>query len=260
MEANSKPLLKYAEELYRSYSRLIVYSGDILLALPEPRECLSVANIKTKKDESLMFQREWQHLEAILDEYFIRLNDIRTRAHEELDAARVCCLVGEQIDLTLPEATFKLNTRWTKYKQQYDALQKVIDGCAVKDLPEFVEAPPSELGETQCEQNSAMEVDAVDVASPEKAAKSENQDDSQGTHYSPTDESLLVATSNSPQHPVDKLSTAATTELPAQTASEPELIEVDAVASQSALGTENQPIELDSDSEIDDDAMEDIFE
>ncbi|KAJ2788487.1 hypothetical protein H4R20_007370 [Coemansia guatemalensis] len=261
MEANSKPLLKYAEELYRSYSRLIVYSGDILRALPEPREGLSVANIKTKKDESVLFQREWQHLEAILDEYLIRLNDIRTRAHEELDAARVRCLVGEEIDLTLPETAFKLNTRWTRYKRQYDALQKVLDGCAVEDLPELAEAPPSEPEETQCEQSGAMEIDPVDAGSPGKAAEDEQQDGSQGTQQNPADESLLAATSSTSQHPDDPESATATTaEQPVQAASEPELIVVDADGSQPAPGTDNEPIELDSNSEIDDDAMEDIFE
>ncbi|KAJ2023240.1 hypothetical protein IWW57_004195, partial [Coemansia sp. S610] len=128
MEQQAEPLLKYAEELLHSYSRLIVYSGDILRSLPEPREGLSVANIKPKKDESAAFQREWQHLESVFDEYLIRLSDIRTRAHEELEAARVKCLVGENIDLTLPEAAVKLGTRLAKYKRQYDFLQQVVSG------------------------------------------------------------------------------------------------------------------------------------
>ncbi|KAJ2895107.1 hypothetical protein GGI21_005197, partial [Coemansia aciculifera] len=119
-EHQAEPLLKYAEELLHSYSRLIVYSGDILRSLPEPREGLSVANIKPKKDESTAFQREWQHLESVFDEYLVRLNDIRTRAHEELEAARVQCLVGESIDLTLPEAAVKLSARLARYKRQYD--------------------------------------------------------------------------------------------------------------------------------------------
>ncbi|KAJ2077398.1 hypothetical protein H4R24_005166 [Coemansia sp. RSA 988] len=259
METNSKPLRKYAEELYRSYSRLIVYSGDILRALPEPHEGLSVANIKTKKDESILFQREWQHLEAILDEYLIRLNDIRTRAHEELDAARVRCLIGEVIDLTLPEATFKLNGRWTRYKRQYDALQKVIDGCAVEDLPELAEAPISEPDDTQCEQSSAMVIDSV--RSPDKSNKDKQQDDSQHTHQNSADASLLVATSTTSKHSDGQASTTiTTTEIPAQDTSKQELIDVDADVPEPAPGTENQPIELDSNSEIDDDAMEDIFE
>ncbi|KAJ2751631.1 hypothetical protein GGI19_004356 [Coemansia pectinata] len=134
MEQQAEPLLKYAEELLHSYSRLIVYSGDILRSLPEPREGLSVANIKPKKDESTAFQREWQHLESVFDEYLIRLNDIRTRAHEELEAARVKCLVGENIDLTLPEAAVKLGVRLAKYKRQYDFLQQVVSGGSVEDL------------------------------------------------------------------------------------------------------------------------------
>ncbi|KAJ2727038.1 hypothetical protein GGI07_000155 [Coemansia sp. Benny D115] len=133
MEAQPKPLLKYAEELQRSYSRLIVYSGDILRSLPEPREGLSVANIKPKKDESTAFLREWQHLESVFDEYLIRLNDIRTRAHEELEAARIKCLAGQEIDLTLPEAVVILSARLAKYKQQYDTLQKIISGESVAE-------------------------------------------------------------------------------------------------------------------------------
>ncbi|KAJ2487540.1 hypothetical protein IWW37_005190 [Coemansia sp. RSA 2050] len=136
MEQQAEPLLKYAEELLHSYSRLIVYSGDILRSLPEPREGLSVANIKPKKDESTAFQREWQHLESVFDEYLIRLNDIRTRAHEELEAARVKCLVGENIDLTLPEAAVKLGTRLEKYKRHYDFLQQVVSGGPVEGFKE----------------------------------------------------------------------------------------------------------------------------
>lgn len=134
MNVQPKSLLKYAEELLQSYSRLIVYSGDILRSLPEPREGLSVANIKPKKDESTAFMREWQHLEAVFDEYLIRLNDIRARAHEELEAARVRCLAGEDMDLTLPEAAIKLNVRLEQYKRQYDALQHVLKGGSFKDV------------------------------------------------------------------------------------------------------------------------------
>ncbi|KAJ2279361.1 hypothetical protein EV176_001551, partial [Coemansia sp. RSA 451] len=123
MDVQPKPLLNYAKELQQSYLRLIVYSGDILRALPEPREGLSAANFKPKKDKSTAFLREWQHLESVLDEYLIRLNDIRTRAHEELDAARVRCLAGANIDLTLPEAVIKLTSRLSKYKRQYEVLQ-----------------------------------------------------------------------------------------------------------------------------------------
>ncbi|KAJ2780708.1 hypothetical protein H4R18_003295, partial [Coemansia javaensis] len=119
-----KPLLRYAEELRQSYLRLLVYSGDILRVLPGPHDGLSAANIKTKREESSQFQREWQHLEWILDGFLNRLNDIRERAHEELDAARVRCLVGEDVDLTLPEAAARLAARLARYRRQYDALQQ----------------------------------------------------------------------------------------------------------------------------------------
>ncbi|KAJ2685350.1 hypothetical protein IWW39_004317 [Coemansia spiralis] len=166
MEQQAEPLLKYAEELLHSYSRLIVYSGDILRSLPEPREGLSVANIKPKKDESAAFQREWQHLESVFDEYLIRLSDIRTRAHEELEAARVKCLVGENIDLTLPEAAVKLGTRLAKYKRQYDFLQQVVSGGSVED---FKESQPeiSDQGDGNAAAAVAageMDVDLVDRA------------------------------------------------------------------------------------------------
>ncbi|KAJ2484092.1 Multiple RNA-binding domain-containing protein 1, partial [Coemansia sp. RSA 2052] len=155
MEHQAEPLLKYAEELLHSYSRLIVYSGDILRSLPEPREGLSVANIKPKKDESTAFQREWHHLESVFDEYLIRLNDIRTRAHEELEAARVKCLVGESIDLTLPEAAVKLSARLARYKRQYDLLQQVVSGGSVNDLDKEDE------GEGDSSGIVGMDVDAV---------------------------------------------------------------------------------------------------
>ncbi|KAJ2547420.1 hypothetical protein EV175_005227 [Coemansia sp. RSA 1933] len=141
MEVQLEPLLKYAEELMQSYSRIIVYSGDILQSLPEPREGLSTANIKPKKEESIAFMREWKHLESVFDEFLIRLNDIRTRAHEELEAARVKCLVGEDLDLTLPEAVFKLKIRLTQYKEQYGNLLKVIGGGSVDDIAMPTESP-----------------------------------------------------------------------------------------------------------------------
>ncbi|KAJ1662448.1 hypothetical protein IW140_001655 [Coemansia sp. RSA 1813] len=141
MEVQLEPLLKYAEELLQSYSRIIVYSGDILQSLPEPREGLSTANIKPKKEETIAFQREWKHLESVFDEFLIRLNDIRTRAHEELEAARVKCLVGEDIDLALPEAVFKLKIRLTQYKRQYAGLLKVIGGGSVEDIEDPVQPP-----------------------------------------------------------------------------------------------------------------------
>ncbi|KAJ1942277.1 hypothetical protein FBU59_003245, partial [Linderina macrospora] len=133
MSSNSVPLLTYAAELLQSYSRLIVYSGDILRSLPEPREGLSAANIKPKKDESTAFLREWQHLEGVFDEYIIRLNNIRTRALEELEAARVRCLVGEDMDLTLPESVSKLTDRLEAFKKQYDILQGITDGGSAGD-------------------------------------------------------------------------------------------------------------------------------
>ncbi|KAJ2031210.1 hypothetical protein GGI03_002631 [Coemansia sp. RSA 2337] len=165
MEQQAEPLLKYAEELLHSYSRLIVYSGDILRSLPEPREGLSVANIKPKKDESTAFQREWQHLESVFDEYLIRLNDIRTRAHEELEAARVKCLVGENIDLTLPEAAVKLGARLAKYKRQYDFLQQVVSGGSIEDLEKEKEKEKegqSEL-ESQGESDGVVPTGEMDV-------------------------------------------------------------------------------------------------
>ncbi|KAI9505197.1 hypothetical protein BX070DRAFT_251065 [Coemansia spiralis] len=171
MEVQLEPLLKYAEELLQSYSRIIVYSGDILRSLPEPREGLSAANVKPKKEESTAFLREWQHLESVFDEYLIRLNDIRTRAHEELEAARVRCLVGEDVDLSLPEAVFKLKTRLAKYKKQYTGLLKIAGGGSVKELEGFVESLVCEevkLGENE-----------------NKTKPSDNQDDSAITDPAP---------------------------------------------------------------------------
>ncbi|KAJ1646764.1 hypothetical protein J3B02_002097 [Coemansia erecta] len=157
MDAQPEPLLKYAEELLHSYSRLIVYSGDILSSLPEPREGLGVANIKPKKDESTAFLREWQHLESVFDEYLIRLNDIRTRAHEELEAARIKCLAGEDIDLTLPEAVVKLSARLEKYKRQYDTLQSIISGSSTMNGLEAAEQKG--LQEKLPSPNGKMEMD-----------------------------------------------------------------------------------------------------
>ncbi|KAJ2823752.1 hypothetical protein FBU31_004184, partial [Coemansia sp. 'formosensis'] len=168
MEQSAEPLLKYAEELLHSYSRLIVYSGDILRSLPEPREGLSVANIKPKKDESTAFQREWQHLESVFDEYLIRLNDIRTRAHEELEAARVKCLVGENIDLTLPEAAVKLGVRLAKYKRQYDFLQQVVSGTSVEDVAEGrQEEFKGGVVDTAMDVDAGLAESAVEALAPE---------------------------------------------------------------------------------------------
>ncbi|KAJ1825509.1 hypothetical protein LPJ56_002630 [Coemansia sp. RSA 2599] len=184
MDAQPEPLLKYAEELLHSYSRLIVYSGDIIRSLPEPREGLGVANIKPKKDESTAFLREWQHLESVFDEYLIRLNDIRTRAHEELEAARIKCLAGEDIDLTLPESVVRLSARLEKYKRQYDTLQNIISGASTADELEgdqksLHERPsPSKIMEIDMAKDvkespasSALPMSAAEVAGAELAAK-----------------------------------------------------------------------------------------
>ncbi|KAJ1865178.1 hypothetical protein LPJ78_002873 [Coemansia sp. RSA 989] len=251
MEAQPKPLLNYAQELLQSYSRLIVYSGDILRSLPEPREGLSLANFKTKKDENTSFLREWQHLESVLDEYLIRLNDIRTRAHEELDAARIRCLAGEDIDLTLPEAVYKLNLRLTKYKQQYDALQSIVNGGSFADI----------AGEIS-QEDTAMEVDPENNSKPTLP------------ETTPSD--------NLPDHNIDQApeTTAANASMPPPAdiehshdngpKQEPEsqsgsVIDVDAEDDDELFqGSPNmandEPIELNSDSDIDDDVMKDMFD
>ncbi|KAJ2230563.1 hypothetical protein H4R99_002239 [Coemansia sp. RSA 1722] len=167
MDAQPEPLLKYAEELLHSYSRLIVYSGDILRSLPEPREGLGVANIKPKKDESTAFLREWQHLESVFDEYLIRLNDIRTRAHEELEASRIKCLAGEDIDLTLPESVVKLSARLEKYKRQYDTLQNIISGSSTVDE---LEADHKDSRDKPSSPNGKMEIDTTRDTNEESAA------------------------------------------------------------------------------------------
>ncbi|KAJ2162002.1 hypothetical protein GGF46_000994 [Coemansia sp. RSA 552] len=247
-----KPLLKYAEELLQSYSRLIVHSGDILRALPEPHSGelggeggLSVANIKTKKDESTAFLREWQHLESILDEYLIRLNDTRSRAHEELDAAKVRCLAGENIDLTLPEAAVKLGARLSKYKRQYDALQAVVGGGSVADVDDVVEPPVSAAEEgTVGEQTQGMEVDTP-------------LDQNEKTPATPAD--LM------PTDPTETQEAQEAQNIPAATqASEPadpdpdtqEIINIDVIGDDD----DDEPIDIESGSEIDDDeAMEQMF-
>ncbi|KAJ1886698.1 hypothetical protein LPJ66_009499, partial [Kickxella alabastrina] len=94
------------------------------------------------------------HLESVFDEYLIRLNDVRARAHEELEAARIKCLAGEDIDLTLPEAQVSLGVRLEKYKRQYDTLQQIISGVPITE----------ELNESSGEQPFGnMEVDASDM-------------------------------------------------------------------------------------------------
>ncbi|KAJ1844277.1 hypothetical protein H4S02_002753 [Coemansia sp. RSA 2611] len=280
MEAQPKPLLKYAEELLRSYSRLIVYSGDILRALPEPREGLSAANFKTKKDESVAFSREWQHLESVLDEYLIRLNDIRTRAHEELDAARVRCLAGADVDLTLPEAVAKLTSRLSRYKRQYDVLQKVTGGCSLEDV---AEAAALDLDTDLAADGSdkAMEVEptaATQSTQPEPtelpAAPSVEAPVAVDTiHSSAPEAPALIASAPSETQPAMG-SHDAPSEPPAQprsqTNSQPEsIIDIDdddeddednALFEGSPNAADDEPVELGSDSDIDDDAMEDIFD
>ncbi|KAJ1886729.1 hypothetical protein LPJ66_009482, partial [Kickxella alabastrina] len=94
------------------------------------------------------------HLESVFDEYLIRLNDVRARAHEELEAARIKCLAGEDIDLTLPEAQVRLGVRLEKYKRQYDTLQQIISGVPITE----------ELNESSGEQPFGnMEVDPSDM-------------------------------------------------------------------------------------------------
>ncbi|KAJ2140379.1 hypothetical protein IW136_002613 [Coemansia sp. RSA 678] len=238
MDVQPKPLLNYAKELQQSYLRLIVYSGDILRALPEPREGLSAANFKPKKDESTAFLREWQHLESVLDEYLIRLNDIRTRAHEELDAARVRCLAGANIDLTLPEAVVKLTSRLSKYKRQYEVLQNVKNGESV------------DIAETAGMDDESKTAEDVPRRAPSP----------------PSDHSLAA---NVMAEGADKQT--ADSDLfgkPEETdvVSQPEsVIDVDAedddeLFQGSPTSAVNEPIELGSDSDIDDDAMEDIFD
>ncbi|KAJ2847336.1 hypothetical protein IWW36_003904 [Coemansia brasiliensis] len=261
MEAQPKPLLNYAKELLQSYSRLIVYSGDILRSLPEPREGLSLANFKTKKDESTAFLREWQHLESVLDEYLIRLNDIRTRAHEELDAARIRCLAGDDIDLTLPEAVYKLNLRLTKYKQQYDALQTIVNGGSFADITEKM-----------AQEDTAMEVEPTN--SPKHTVAETTPSQTQVVDSGPD--------GNSPDHNTSPATETDTANIsmsqPANTMQsqdikpkqEPEsqlgsIIDVDAEDDDELFrGSPNMaddgPIELNSDSDIDDETMKDIFD
>ncbi|KAJ2562254.1 hypothetical protein GGH12_003375 [Coemansia sp. RSA 1822] len=245
MDVQPKPLLNYAKELQQSYSRLIVYSGDILRALPEPREGLSAANFKTKKDESTAFLREWQHLESVLDEYLVRLNDIRTRAHEELDAARVRCLAGANIDLTLPEAVVKLTSRLTKYKQQYDVLQKVKSGC-LEDIAQTAVDQDTCMDDSSITENdSVVPVGAPSHPSDHMAANIEN-----------------AVEGDKPKMDSDLFDASEETKAGSQPES---VIDVDAedddeLFQGSPNTASNEPIELGSDSDIDDDAMEDIFD
>ncbi|KAJ2456200.1 hypothetical protein EV183_000127 [Coemansia sp. RSA 2336] len=263
MEAQPKPLLNYAQELLQSYSRLIVYSGDILRSLPEPREGLSLANFKTKKDENTSFLREWQHLESVLDEYLIRLNDIRTRAHEELDAARVRRLAGEDIDLTLPEAVYKLNLRLTKYKQQYDALQNIVNGGSFADIAD------------KFPQDTAMEVDSSNSSKP---ALPETTPQAQTVHAGPSENQSSHNTSQAPEPAAANAAMPPAANIEQSQGNEhkqePEsqsgsVIDVDAEDDDELFrGSPNmaseEPIELDSDSDIDDDdddeAMKDMFD
>ncbi|KAJ2384607.1 hypothetical protein H4S02_004736 [Coemansia sp. RSA 2611] len=292
MEQQAEPLLKYAEELLHSYSRLIVYSGDILRSLPEPREGLSVANIKPKKDESAAFQREWQHLESVFDEYLIRLSDIRTRAHEELEAARVKCLVGENIDLTLPEAAVKLGTRLAKYKRQYDFLQQVVSGGSVED---FKESQPeiSDQGDGNAAAAVAageMDVDLVDRAAegqefvPETdelppggspADMSNEEDPAVGEQVADASQTANVVMSSNVNTPMSVQSVEPGPpvsvdiaedeigEMEVTSAASPndDTIDVDAEPDLDTTAFDGEAIELDSGSNLDDDEdMEDIFQ
>ncbi|ORX74677.1 hypothetical protein DL89DRAFT_264490 [Linderina pennispora] len=176
MSSNSVPLLTYAAELLQSYSRLIVYSGDILRSLPEPREGLSAANIKPKKDESTAFLREWQHLEGVFDEYIIRLNNIRTRAHEELEAARVRCLVGEDIDLTLPASVIKLTSRLEAFKKQYEVLQHITGGGSIEDAAGDDAEEVVETEELPAEPMNVKTEEAVKEEGPDEAEEEDDND------------------------------------------------------------------------------------
>ncbi|KAJ2812691.1 hypothetical protein H4S07_001224 [Coemansia furcata] len=289
MEQPAEPLLKYAEELLHSYSRLIVYSGDILRSLPEPREGLSVANIKPKKDESTAFQREWQHLESVFDEYLIRLNDIRTRAHEELEAARVKCLVGENIDLTLPEAAVKLSVRLAKYKRQYDFLQQVVSGTSVEDVAEVRQEFKGGVVDTAMDVDAGLVESAVEAFAPETSeplnnspgntnrggtpsmavdAKEDPAVDEQAGETEQTENVIMTSNVNTPMsvHSAEPATSAtidiADDEVDEVQVTSVEAIDVDAESEPDAAETvEEETIELDSGSNLDDDEdMEDIFQ
>ncbi|KAJ2744685.1 hypothetical protein GGI20_002782 [Coemansia sp. BCRC 34301] len=279
MEHQAEPLLKYAEELLHSYSRLIVYSGDILRSLPEPREGLSVANIKPKKDESTAFQREWQHLESVFDEYLIRLNDVRTRAHEELEAARVKCLVGESIDLTLPEAAVKLGARLTRYKRQYDLLQQVVSGGSVSDFEDKeVQGEKNGIGgmdvDANLDDNIAVDSDStapvgasVNDLSLVMAAFANGGDNlvaDEQVNESNREEARVAMSSNAntPMSVAVDVDVDVPDEMEMASNNTPsaEVIDVDGESSPDAAA-DDEAIDLDSDSNIDDDEdMEDIFQ
>ncbi|KAJ2805533.1 hypothetical protein H4R21_001222 [Coemansia helicoidea] len=263
--AAPKPLLRYAEELQRSYSRLIVHSGDILRALPEPRGGLTAANIKSKKDESSLFRREWQHLESVLDEYLIRLNAIRTRAHEELDAARVRCLVGEDIDLTLPEAAAKLRSRLARYQRQYGALQQVLAGASVGDLEDVADITDDHNAAAP----SPPRADALPASLPAPEPGADTQTTTADTHM---DEQDMADTLD-----VTELETTEVEQSQTQDDLEAEFIDIDSdddgddgdgdgdddvLFQEPVAGADDDDelIEFGSGSDIDDDAMEDIFE
>ncbi|KAJ1718968.1 hypothetical protein LPJ53_006177 [Coemansia erecta] len=298
MESQPEPLLKYAEELLQSFSRLIVYSGDILRSLPEPREGLGVANIKPKKDESTAFLREWQHLESVFDEYLIRLNDIRKRAHEELEAARIRCLAGEDVDLTLPESVVKLGARLEKYKRQYDTLQRIISGtvdageleesagglsppkdtamdisltpAAVRDDGLGSQMPSSSLTVGRDESLAGHSDSHIEVDTPAAAAAatttvaSTQQTIANGTDM---DDAVSISTPMSVQStrgPTGSHSNAIDImDISTPAVADNDTIDVDDTADYDEdINPDNQAIELDSNSDVDvdDEDMEDIFQ
>ncbi|KAJ1848577.1 hypothetical protein LPJ73_003932 [Coemansia sp. RSA 2703] len=298
MESQPEPLLKYAEELLQSFSRLIVYSGDILRSLPEPRQGLGVANIKPKKEESTAFLREWQHLESVFDEYLIRLNDIRKRAHEELEAARIRCLAGEDVDLTLPESVVKLGARLEKYKRQYDMLQRIISGTVdVEELEESAHAlspprdsamevsltpapardgagadhtlhsqAPSSSLTVDNEESSADHGDSrIDVDTP--AANSTSPTQQTATDAADMDDAVSMSTPMSVQSTPAPAGASVNAidpmDISTPTVPDNDTIDVDATADlDEDINADNQAIELDSNSDVDvdDEDMEDIFQ
>ncbi|KAJ2782392.1 hypothetical protein GGI15_002925 [Coemansia interrupta] len=297
MESQPEPLLKYAEELLQSFSRLIVYSGDILRSLPEPREGLGVANIKPKKDESTAFLREWQHLESVFDEYLIRLNDIRKRAHEELEAARIRCLAGEDVDLTLPESVVKLSARLEKYKRQYDTLQRIISGTVgAEELEESVGeiSPPRDMAmdvsltpaavrdDHAAEDGSSSQMQTSSQAAGRDESFSEHGDSrievdtpvaniastqQTATNGVDMDDAVSISTPMSVQSARGPTGSHANEidimDISTPAVADSDTIDVDATADyEENINLDNQPIELDSNSDVDvdDEDMEDIFQ
>ncbi|KAJ1961107.1 hypothetical protein GGI12_003431 [Dipsacomyces acuminosporus] len=273
MEPQQTPLLTYAAELLQSYSRLIVYSGDILRSLPEPREGLSVANIKPKKEESIAFGREWQHLESVFDEYLIRLNDIRARAREELQAARIKYLIGEDIDLTLPEAAEKLSRRLAEYKKQYGMLQMVLNGGSIaeQDLAVATEAAEDTTVNATAEasdgegedEDEDVEMETIEDNIPPAAGavSGTNGDiDLEVVSASPADadDASMDPTDNSNDYvegTANKINEAPTIDV------DSEVIDIEEDDDGNGGGGDAAPVEVDSSSDVDNDEdMEKIFQ